>query len=103
MMNSIVLVGKLAEIKDVNEETILTIACPRQFKNSDVEYGTDFIDVKLFGQVSEYTKEYCKKGDTIGIKGRVQTKVIDDKKITELVAEKITFLTSNPSIKKEEE
>ena len=45
------------------------------------------------------TKEYCKKGDIVGVKGRVESKVYekdDEKKyITEIIAEKVTFLSSN--------
>ena len=42
--------------------------------------------------------EYCKKGDVIGVKGRMQTDLYDKEgqthKSTRLVAEKITFLSS---------
>ena len=50
------------------------------------------------------TAEYCKKGDIIGVKGRLQTQLYNKEdgstvKITKVVAEKITFLSS----KKEDE
>ena len=45
------------------------------------------------------TKEYCKKGDIVGVKGRIESRVYekdDEKKYTtEVIAEKITFLSSN--------
>lgn len=103
MLNQIILVGRLVTIKDVNGETIITLASNRPFKNEEGVYETDFIDFKLFGPVANSTKEYCKKGDVIGVRGRIQTKVIEDTKVTELVADKITFLSSNPNLKKEEE
>lgn len=103
MMNQVIIVGRLVTIKDVNGETIITLASNRPFKNEEGVYETDFIDFKLFGQVANTTKEYCKKGDVIGVRGRIQTKVIEDTKITELIADKITFLSSNPNLKKEEE
>lgn len=42
----------------------------------------------------------------IGVKGRVQTRIIESpdgvkRKKTEIVAEKVTFLTSNPNRKKD--
>lgn len=45
--------------------------------------------------------------DLIGVKGRLQTRIIDTpegikKRKTEIIAEKVTFLTSNSSRKKEE-
>ena len=44
--------------------------------------------------------------DLIGVKGRVQTRIIESpdgvkRKKTEIVAEKVTFLTSNPNRKKD--
>ena len=38
--------------------------------------------------------KYCKKGDLLGIKGRVQTRQEENKNTIEIIAEKITFLTS---------
>ena len=43
---------------------------------------------------------YCKKGDIVGVKGRIQTSNYETKdgkniKLTQVVAEKITFLSSN--------
>ena len=49
---------------------------------------------------------FCKKGDLLGIKGRVQSSVYekDEKKnyVTDIIAEKITFLSSGKSKKEEE-
>ena len=45
------------------------------------------------------TKEYCKKGDIIGVKGRIESKVYEKDDETkyklEVIAERITFLSSN--------
>ena len=44
------------------------------------------------------TKEYCKKGDIVGVKGRIESHVYeknDEKKyVTEVIAERVTFLSS---------
>ena len=59
---------------------------------------TDFVDCRLFGGIAQNTAEYCKKGDLIGVKGRVQSdsyeKDGETKYSTDIVAEKITFLSS---------
>ena len=89
MMNQVIMVGRIVKIES-EERTIVTIAVTRAFKNSDGEYENDIIPVTLFGAISETTLEYCKKGDIIGVKGRVQ---IEDNKIV-LVADKISFLSS---------
>ena len=45
--------------------------------------------------------EYCRKGDLVGVKGRVQTENYevdgDKRKHTTIVAEKVTFLSSSKS------
>ena len=49
--------------------------------------------------MAETTSEYCKKGDLIGIKGRVETSVYENeagekKKSTQIIADRISFLSS---------
>lgn len=92
MLNQIILVGRIEKIKKVKESAVITLAVPQSLKNLNGEYDTNFIDVNLYKGIAEQTKEYCKIGDTIGIKGRLQ-KLENDKKI-KLIAEKVTFLTS---------
>lgn len=101
MLNQVVLVGRLTEeVKEKNKKgfAIITISVPRSFKNANGEYETDFIDVKISGSIADNTKEYCKKGDIIGVKGRIQTTITKkdnkDIKLTEIIADKITFLSS---------
>lgn len=66
--------------------------------NSEGEYESDFINCTLWTGIAENTAEYCKKGDLLGVKGRIQTRVYEkdeEKKfISEVVAEKVTFLSS---------
>ena len=105
MLNQIVLVGRLlnnCEIKELEsglKVANITIACTRSWKNQEGCYDTDFIDIVLFSDIAEKTKEYCKKGDVMGIKGRIETKEIDKEdgtkeKVQEIIAEKVTFLSS---------
>ena len=106
MLNQVVLVGRLTRDitvhKSDNHAKVATIplAIPRSFKNVEGTYDTDFIHCVAFDMVAENTKEYCKKGDIVGVKGRVQSRVVekDDKKeyLMDIIAEKITFLSSKP-------
>lgn len=97
MLNQAILVGRLAEDPKVitNESgkkfSNITIAIPRNFKNEDGVYDTDFINVSLWNNVAENTAQYCKKGDIVGVKGRLERTGIELK----VVADKITFLSSN--------
>lgn len=113
MVNQIVLVGRIARAPETKitetgkKYATLTLAVPRNYKNINGEYETDFLDCTLWSAVAESTSEYCQTGDMIGVKGRIQSRIIDTpegvkRRKTEIVAEKVTFLTSNPSRKKNE-
>ena len=103
MLNQIVLVGRLVKDTEIKElengvkTSYITLAVPRSWKNDDGIYETDFIPVKLWNGVAENTVEYCRKGDLLGIKGKIQTKQEENKNIIEIVAEKVTFLSSGKS------
>lgn len=104
MLNQIILVGRLTRDIAVHDSeggckvATISLAIPRSFKNSEGTYDTDFIDCVAFEQIAENTSEYCSKGDVVGVKGRIQSRVIekeDQKEYrTEIICEKITFLSS---------
>lgn len=104
MLNQTVIVGRIAKDPELRETengkkvTNVTLAVPRSFKNSEGVYETDFINCVLWKGIAESTVEYCKKGDLVGVKGRIQTRVYEKeeekKYLTEVVAEKVTFLSS---------
>ena len=104
MLNQIVIVGRLVRNPELRETeggkkvTNITLAVPRSYKNINGEYETDFIECVLWSGIAESTVEYCNKGDLLGVKGRIQTRNIeldDTKKIyTEVIAEKVTFLSN---------
>lgn len=92
MLNYIVLIGRLKEIKEIKEELLITIATPRPFKNEYGEYETDYFDILVRHGLVQNVKEYCNIDDLIGIKGRLEQ--IKDSVIPAIVAEKITLLKS---------
>ena len=113
MLNQIILVGRLTRDITVNKSengikvATICLAVPRSFKNTDGLYDTDFIDCVAFDNIAENTSEYCSKGDIVGVKGRIQTRMVEseekdkkEEKVTEIICEKITFLSSRT---KEEE
>lgn len=107
MLNQIVLVGRLVQDPEIKElengvkTNYITLAVSRSYKNADGIYETDFIPCLLYKGIAEKTTEYCKKGDVIGVKGRIQTKQEEDKNIIEIVAEKVTFLSSRKETEEE--
>ena len=105
MLNQVVLVGRIVfdlELKknDSGKKYLnLTLAIPRSFKNMEGNYDTDFIRCIVWDNVASNTSEYCKKGDIVGLKGRLQSRLVErnEKKenIMEVIGEKVTFLTSS--------
>ena len=112
-MNQTLIIGRLVDNPKVektdNGKKVMnmTIAVPRSYKNAEGVYETDFIDCVLWNGIAENTAEYCKKGDMLGVKGKIQTDLYEKDgqkhKSTRLVAESITFLQTKRSIDKEEE
>lgn len=95
-MNQIVLVGRITSDLQINETenerkcALITLAVTRNYKNENGIYEADFIPCVLWNTIAVNTCEYCKKGDVVGVKGRIQN--IEDK--IEIIAEKVTFLSS---------
>lgn len=114
MLNQVVIAGRLTgdpvieEVEGGKKVSSITVAVPRSYKNVDGTYDTDFIRCTLWGGIAENTCEYCKKGDIVGVKGRIQTSSYEteegDKKYAmEVVAEKISFLSSRKADENEED
>ena len=101
MLNQIVLVGritqdpKVTELENGKKVCNVTVAIPRSYKNENGEYDTDFIKCTMWSGIAENTSEYCKQGDLIGIKGRIQTRVIEkdnqNKLFKKLLLKKLHF------------
>ena len=83
MLNQVILVGRLVKSPELQltetgrKMSLITLAVPRSYKNINGEYDTDFLDCTLWSGVAESATEYCNKGDLIGVKGRVQTRITE--------------------------
>lgn len=112
MYNMVYAIGRLVSDPEIKETengrkvTNITLAVPRNYKNADGIYETDFIPVRLWKGIAEDTAEYCHKGDLIGVRGRLESSIttddghtIDEKQKLELrvIAEKISFLSTKPN------
>lgn len=106
MLNQTVIVGRLVaepslqKVDSGKKVANITVAVPRSYKNENGEYDTDFVDCVLWGGIAENTVEFCRKGDMVGVKGRVQTDTYKDedgksRKTTKLIAEKVSFLSKS--------
>lgn len=105
-MNNVTLVGRLTgepEIKELNDgtfRTLITVAVSRDYRNLEGEREADFVKCVLWNGIASATKDYCHKGDIVGIKGKLQSRTYENndnekKHILEVLVEKITFISSN--------
>ena len=90
MLNQIVLVGRIAEINKEEKGATIKLLVKRTFKNEEGVYEDDCIPVKLSVGIASNTIEYIGIDDIVGVKGRIQ---MCDNSI-QLIAEKVTFLSS---------
>lgn len=94
MLNNVMLVGRL--LNEVADD-VLELSVNRVNKNEDGIYESDIIPMIVWEGITKQMKEYCKKGDLIGVRGRLETR--DDKVV--VIGEKVTFLSSNKEALKE--
>lgn len=104
-MNNVCLVGRLTKDNEVRYSQSATpvavlrnsIAVNRRFKKQG-EADADFINILAFGKTAELIEKSVKKGQQLGIEGRIQTGNYekDGKKVytSEVVIENITFIGS---------
>lgn len=105
-MNKVVLMGRLAREVDsrytsVNNTAvaIFPLAVNRRFVKQGEERQADFIQVVAWGKTAEFCSKYFKKGQQVGVIGRIETRNYDDKDgkrvyVTEVIAEEVYFADS---------
>ena len=86
MVNNFILVGRIAELKDNG----MVVTVPRPFKNEEGIYESDTFHAIIGEVMYNKVNDYCKTGDLVGLKGRLQT--LDGNVV--LMVEKVTFLSS---------
>lgn len=96
-MNNLVLVGRIVRQPELIEENeykccYITLAINRCFKNEEGIYETDFIDLKVPYPICDSVVDYCRKGDIICVKGRIER--LSKYGNMRIIAERITFLSS---------
>ena len=102
-MNRVVLVGRLVkdpELKRTSSDIPVvqfTLAVNRQFSNQSGERQADFISCVVWRQQAENLAKYMRKGNQIGVDGRLQVRTYEDaggakRYVTEVVCDQIQFL-----------
>jgi single-strand DNA-binding protein len=106
VLNRVVLIGRLTRQPELRitpnstSVTTVTLAVDRRV-NQAGQKEADFIDVVLFGKLAEVTCKYLDKGRLVAVEGRIQTRSFETKegqrrKVFEVVADNIQFLSPRP-------
>ena len=105
-MNKVILMGRLTRDPEVRytqtNNTLVasfSLAVNRRFVRQGEERQADFINIVAWGKTGEFCSKYFKKGQQVGIIGRIQTRTWDDEQgqkryATEVIAEEAYFADS---------
>ena len=103
MINNVVLVGRLTKDPDLRYTAsgtavaTFTLAVNRNFTNQSGNREADFINCVIWGKLAENFANWAKKGNLVGITGRIQTRNYENQQgqrvyVTEVVAESFQLL-----------
>lgn len=103
MLNRVVLVGRLTRDPDLRYTSSgvavanFTVAVNRPFTNQQGNREADFINCVVWRRPAENLANYMKKGNLIGVDGRIQTRSYEGQDgkmvyVTEVVADSVQFL-----------
>lgn len=108
MLNKAMFIGRLTADPEMRHTTTgksvcsFRIAVKRRFAREGDEQQADFFPVVAWEKTAEFCNNYFKKGQQVGIVGRIQNRTWDDPEgnrryITEIVAEEVYFADSKSS------
>ena len=105
-MNKVILMGRLTRDPEVrytqNTNAMVasfSLAVNRRFVAQGQERQADFINIVTWSKTAEFCSKYFKKGQQVGVIGRIQTRTYDDQQgqkryVTEVIAEEVYFADS---------
>ena len=108
-MNKVVLMGRLTRDPETRYTSVnnvlvvsFTLAVNRRFVKQGEERQADFINIIDWDKTGEFCSKYFKKGQQVGVIGRIQTRNYEDKDgkkvyVTEVVAEDAYFAGESKS------
>ena len=106
-MNKVILMGRLTRDPEVRytqtNNTVVasfSLAVNRRFARQGEERQADFINIVAWSKLGEFCSKYFKKGQQVGVIGRIQTRTWDDDQgqkhyVTEVVAEEAYYVQFN--------
>ena len=116
MINSVVLVGRLTRDVELRKTqsglsvASFSVACDRrlsQEQKNNGEQSADFINCVAWRGSADFLGKYARKGDTVGVEGKIQTRNYDRDGqrvyITEVLANSVNLLHSKQTVQPQEQ
>ena len=116
MINSVVLVGRLTKDVELRKTqsglsvASFTVACDRrlsQEQKNNNEQSADFISCVAWRGSADFLGKYARKGDTVGVEGRIQTRNYDRDGqrvyVVEVLANSVNLLHSKQTVQSQEQ
>lgn len=116
MINSVVLVGRLTKDIELRKTqsglsvASFTVACDRrlsQEQRNNNEQSADFINCVAWRGSADFLGKYARKGDTVGVEGKIQTRSYDRDGqrvyVTEVLANSVNLLHSKQTAQSQEQ
>ena len=116
MINSVVLVGRLTKDIELRKTqsglsvASFTVACDRrlsQEQRNNNEQSADFINCVAWRGSANFLGKYARKGDTVGVEGKIQTRNYDRDGqrvyVTEVLANSVNLLHSKQTVQPQEQ
>ena len=116
MINSVVLVGRLTKDIELRKTqsglsvASFTVACDRrlsQAQKNNNEQSADFINCVAWRGSADFLGKYVRKGDTVGVEGKIQTRNYDRDGqrvyVTEVLANSVNLLHSKQTAQSQEQ
>lgn len=116
MINSVVLVGRLTKDIELRKTqsglsvASFTVACDRrlsQEQKNNNEQSADFISCVAWRGSADFLGKYARKGDTVGVEGKIQTRNYDRDGqrvyVVEVLANSVNLLHSKQTAQSQEQ
>lgn len=116
MINNVVLVGRLTKDIELRKTqsglsvASFTVACDRrlsQEQKNNNEQSADFINCVAWRGSADFLGKYARKGDTVGVEGKIQTRSYDRDGqrvyVTEVLANSVNLLHSKQTVQPQEQ
>ena len=116
MINSVVLVGRLTKDIELRKTqsglsvASFTVACDRrlsQEQRNNNEQSADFINCVAWRGSADFLGKYARKGDTVCVEGKIQTRNYDRDGqrvyVTEVLANSVNLLHSKQTVQSQEQ